>query len=167
MTSTASNPTLEPSHAIFELTLLNAESTSYNFDDVIVEGIKRKIPPELVTRLSELWEQTKRISGEVVAIGKIIVRKIMDFLVANPGMSGGIALGAAVTALVACVPFVGPILAPLAGTISILYGAGTGAAMQEGVHTASPITAAFTLARKFLELLISIFNGISVYWNSK
>lgn len=166
MTMSSSAVPFQPKQALFELTLLNADSSQAEFDDVVIDSLRRGIPPELVTRLSELWTQTKVVAGEIVAVGKIIVRKIVDFLMANPNIAIGIALGAAVTALVSGIPFIGPLLAPLVGTISILYGAGVGAAMQEGDDSMSPLAAATALARKFFELLEAIFNAVAEYWVS-
>ncbi len=157
---------LQSKRSAFELTLLNAELSQLSFDDVIILGIKRGIPPELVTRLSDLWEKTKEIAGEVIAVGKIIVQKIISFLIENPKLTIGIAIGAALTVLVAGIPFIGPWLAPIAGTISILYGAGIGASMQNGDYSMSPYSAGIELASKFFELLISIFKGIAEYWNA-
>ena len=84
----------------------------------------------------------------------------------NPKLTIGIAIGAALTVLVAGIPFIGPWLAPIAGTISILYGAGIGASMQNGDYSMSPYSAGIELASKFFELLISIFKGIAEYWNA-
>lgn len=155
---------LSSSQALFELTLLNAETVSTDFDDVVVAGIRRGIPPELLTRLKALWEQTKLIAGEVVAFGKIIVQKVVDFLLANPKLAIGLAIGAAVSALIASIPFFGPVLAPIATWIATLYGAGVGAVMQQGDFSGSPLPAAIELAAKFFELIGSIFNGIAQYW---
>ena len=80
---------LKPEQGMFELTLLNAEISTTSFDDAVVDALDRGIPPELVTRLKDLWEQTKIIAGEIVAIGKIIVRQIIDFLKANPQLTVG------------------------------------------------------------------------------
>lgn len=157
---------LEPKKALFELTLLNAESSDTEFEDALIDSLKRDIPPELVTRLSEIWVQTKVVAGEVIAIGKIIVRKILDFLLANPKITIGIAVGAALSALVAGIPFIGHLLAPMVATVSMLYGAGIGAAMQTGDNSLSPYSAAIELAHKFFELFTSIFNGVSEYWTS-
>lgn len=54
----ATESTLTPEQGLFELTLLNAENAGSNFEDVILEGINRGIPPEILTRLKELWERT-------------------------------------------------------------------------------------------------------------
>ena len=107
------------------------------------------------------------VAGEVVAIGKIIVWKIIDFLLENPKLAVGIALGAALGILVSCIPLIGPILAPLSATLSMLYGAYIGTMMQKGGYSNSPTTRAIDVAHKFFELLISIFNGVAEYWNSK
>lgn len=158
---------IHPKSALIELTLLNAEHIDENFDDLLIDSLKRNIPPEIATRLLELWTQTKIVAGEVVAIGKIIVRKIIDFLLNNPKMTIGIAIGAALSVLVAGIPYIGPLIAPLAAALSITYGAGVGSMMENGIVSASPYTAAIEVASKFFELLIHIFNGVTEYWNSK
>ena len=152
---------LKPEQAMFELMLMNAEASSAQFDDVAVEALHRGIPPELVTRFKELWEQTKFVAGEVVAIGKIIVMQIIEFLKQNPKLTVGMALGAAVSALVGGVPLIGPLLQPQATLIASLYGAGVGAAMAKGDYSDSPMSAAIALAEKFFELLKSILNSVA------
>jgi hypothetical protein len=164
MSSKQNEKILQPKMALFELSMLNAESSDAEFDDVVIDSVKRGIPVELVTRLSELWSQTKVVGGEIVHVGKIIVRKIIDFLLANPNLAIGIAFGAALTAIISSIPLIGPLLAPIAATISMLYGAGVGAAMQNGDYSGSPVSAAIALAHKFFELFSSIFNGVSEYW---
>ncbi len=149
MAGSSNTMTLRPQQALVELTLLNAEMSDAEFDNVVVAGLKRGLPPELITRLSELWTQTKVVAGEVIAIGKIIVRKIIEFLLANPKLALGIAVGAVLTVLVSGIPFIGHLLAPMAATISMLYGAGIGAAMQAGDYSMSPYSAAIELAQKF------------------
>lgn len=158
---------VNPKQALFELTMQNAEASDWSFDDVVVEGLKHNIPAEIMTRLAELWEKTKVIAGEVVAVGKIIVRKILDFIMANPGLSVGIALGAALTILVAGIPFIGAWLAPMVGAVSMLYGAGAGAAIQNGEDPLNPLVVARTLARKFFDLFLAIFTGIQEYWDQE
>jgi hypothetical protein len=164
MTLNVDVKTLQPKVALLELTMLNADSSEFEFDDVVIDSVRRGIPVELLTRLSEIWAQSKMIGGEIIAVGKIIVKKIIDFLLANPNIAIGLAIGAAFTSLIVSIPFIGPMLAPMAATLSMLYGAGVGAAMQNGDLSGSPISASIELARKFFELLISIFNGVSAYW---
>jgi hypothetical protein len=153
-----------PQEGLLELSLLNAESSTADFDEVVVDGITRGIPPELLTRLKELWEKTKVVAGEIIAVGKIIVRQIFDFLKENPKLSLGLAFGAAVAALISGIPLLGPLVAPLATTLAMLYGAGAGAAMDAGDTSGSLYSAAIALATKCFELLKNIFNAIVQYW---
>lgn len=155
---------LSKEQGVFELTLLNAELSRDQFDDFVVMGVSRGIPIEIMTRLQGLWNLTKEIAGEVVAIGKIVVRKIFEFLKANPNLSIGIALGAAVGALISGIPFIGPLLAPLSAGLSMLYGAAVGSTLDQGVQSNDPFVAATLLARKFFELIQSIFLSIKEYF---
>ncbi|MDP1765765.1 MAG: hypothetical protein Q8K83_02570 [Methylotenera sp.] len=50
MTSANTYP-IYPKDALLELTLLNAEQIDDNFDDLLIDSLKRNIPPEIVTRL--------------------------------------------------------------------------------------------------------------------
>lgn len=151
---------LTEEQGLFELTLLNAEISHEQFDDFIVVGLSRGIPAEIITRLKNLWDFTKCIAGEVVAIGKIIVQKIFAFLKANPSLTIGIALGAALGALIAGIPFLGPLLAPLSTTLSMLYGAAVGATMDAGETSSDPFVAAVHLAKRFFEMLQAIMLSI-------
>lgn len=166
MTTTTITPPFQPKQALFELTLLNAESSDAEFDDVVITALKKDIPAEVITRLAELWTLTKVVAGEVVAIGKIIVGKIIEFILANPKLIIGIAIGAAATALVSAVPLLGPFLASLVAIPFMIYGASVGASMQIGDYSMSPVTGAIELANKFFELLAAIFNGVAEYWTA-
>ena len=153
---------------MFELSMLNAETSEAEFEEVIIEGIKMGIPPEILTRLQELWEATKEIAGEIVAIGKIIVMEIINFLRANATIAVGVAIGAAVSSLLLIIPFIGPLLFPLAALLTTTYGFGVGAAMQYGDISGSPLTAAVALATKFFDLFIRVMKAVAEYWkNSK
>ncbi|MGQ7817269.1 hypothetical protein ACUTAH_16650 [Metapseudomonas furukawaii] len=148
---------------MFELTLLNAEVSREQLDDVLVIGLNRGIPPEIMTRLESVWEMTRTIAGEVVAIGKIVVMKIFEFLKANPNLTIGIALGAAVGALISGIPLLGAMLAPLVTALSVLCGAAVGAAKDEGGDPSDPYFAAANLAKKFFELIHEIFLSVKDY----
>jgi hypothetical protein len=159
--------TMTPQEALLEMTLADAEAASEKFDDLLVEGINRGIPPEVMTRLSEIWEQTRIVAGHVVNIGKIIVLKIFEFLKANPHLTVGAALGAAVAVLVAsAIPFLGALIAPLAAVVAGLYGAGIAAARAQGVVTDSPLQAGIALAQAFFEMLLLILDGVTEYIKS-
>jgi hypothetical protein len=154
---------LTAEEGLFELTLLNAETSHKQFDDVVVMGLSRGIPPEIITRLQNLWVATKNIAGEIVEIGKIIVQKIFDFIKSNPSLTLGLAIGAAVGVLVAGIPFLGPLLAPLVASISMLYGATVGSSIDSGRPSSDPMSMAIELAKKFFDLLKEIFVAINGY----
>lgn len=157
---------LTPEQGLFELTMLNAEQKDSVYDDVVLEGINRGIPPEILTRLKEIWEMTKVIAGETVAIGKIIVNAIINFIKTNPELTIGAALGAAVTVLIIGIPIIGPILAPISALIGTIYGAGVGSTAAYGNISSDPVEAIYALANKFFELLTLILNAIVDYWKA-
>ena len=160
---------METSDALFELSLMNAESQSGAFEDFYIWAADHGVPPEILTRLKPVWDTTKAIAGEVVSVGKVIIQAIVDFVKENPGIAIGLAIGAVVGVLVAGVPFLGPILAPVATAVAAIYGAGVGAALDAGestVDATNPVVAAINLARKFLDLLVTIFMAIRTYWEA-
>ncbi|MER0561913.1 hypothetical protein AAA518_10290 [Pseudomonas aeruginosa] len=155
---------LTKERGMFELTLLNAEVSREQLDDVLVMGLNRGIPPEIMTRLESMWGVTRMIAGEIVAIGKIVVVKIFEFLKANPNLTIGIALGAAVGTLIAGIPLLGALLAPLSTVLSMLYGAAVGATIDAGGIPSDPYVAADHLAKKFFELIQEIFLSVKGYF---
>lgn len=158
---------LSPEQGIFELSLINGEISDNNFDDFVIEFIRKGVPVEIITRLRDLWDTTKYVAGEIIAIGKIVVQKILEFLKANPKLTIGLAIGAAAATLIAGIPIIGSLIAPLSTTISTIYGAGIGAAMEKGDFSGSPYSAAAELASKFFELFISLLNAVAQYWIEK
>lgn len=154
---------LTKERGMFELTLLNAEVSQAEMDDVLVYGLNRGIPPEIMTRLESLWRVTKTIAGEAVSIGKIVVLKIFEFMKANPNLAIGLALGAAVGVLVAMIPLLGALLAPLAGAVSMIYGGIAGASQDAGEAPSDLFSGAMQLARKFLELFQDIILAVKDY----
>ncbi len=155
---------LTPSQSLAQLSILNAEVGDVDFEDVLVRELIARWPPELVTRLEDLWSATREIAGEIVAVGKIIVLKILEFIRAHPKIAIGAAVGAIVGVLTSAIPFIGSLIAPLATTVSVLYGAAIGAAMEKGDHSLSPISGGIALVEAFFELFIAIFRGIGEYW---
>lgn len=141
---------------LLELSILNASYVKRDFSDVVVEMLKRGVPPEIVTRLEDLWKATKVIAGEVINVGRIIVIKILEFANENQKIAIGVALGAAVGALTALIPFIGPIIAPFAAVIVAVYG---------GINVSGD--GIFTLANKSFKLLADIINSTVYYWKEK
>ena len=146
--------------ALLELTVMNAEAGQFeSFAAAAKALLDRGLPPELVTRMQDLWDKTKVIGGELVAVGKIIIKKIAEFFLANPGLAIGLAIGAALAALISSsVPFIGALLAPLAVVISTLYGYN----IQLGGRD-SLLYSTITLAKEFFMLLISTFKAVANY----
>lgn len=151
---------MKPEAALLELTVVNAElQETESFATAARELLDRGLPPEVVTRLQSLWEKTKVIGGEVIAVGKIIVKKIVDFFLANPGLAIGLAIGAAVAALVsASIPFIGTLLAPLVAVLTTLYGYN----IQLGGRD-SMLHSTVKLAVEFFKLLVDIFKAVASY----
>jgi hypothetical protein len=134
--------------ALSDLKLLNEKTIKLDFHEYILDGIERNVPTEILTRMEELWDITKAIGGEIIAIGKIIVMKIFDFLKANPKLAAGLAVGAIIYFLSNAIPLIGPILAPILATITAIY-------------TLYKITSANEMQemiKDFFKLLASIFN---------
>lgn len=154
---------LSPEHALFELTLVNAESSSTTFDDVAVALLDREVPSEVVTRLAGLWDKTQIVAGEIIAVGHIVLAKIVEFIRANPGIAAGLAVGAAFAAFVAAVPFLGPLIAPFVTPAAVVAGGAVGANLQRGHDRGTLPEGVVDLARKFFALLIAIFQGVAAY----
>jgi len=146
--------TLNSEQAMLEFTLLNAETTGQSFDDVVLDGMQRGIPPEMLTRMKSLWEQTKQIGNEVIEVGKIIVMKIIEFLKANPKLAASLAIGAAVYLLAHAIPFIGPLLAPLLAAVAAIYAFGTLTSLDDVIK----------MAKEFFALIVSIFNAVANRW---
>lgn len=153
--------TMKPEVALLELTLMNAEAEEESFEKFFVRGTKMGIPVELLTRLSELWEQVQVIGGHVIAVGKIVVERIFAFLRANPRLPIGAAVGLIVWHLLTTIPLIGPLLRPLALLLEVV-GAGYGAALEKHANP-SALNALSALVEKFFELLCSVFDGVKQY----
>ncbi len=152
--------------ALFELTVMDAESSSYEFEDFYVWGTKQNIPPEVLTRLREVWDFVKEVGGQVVSVGKIIIQTIWDFLKKNPKLAAGLVVGLAVGFLVSTVPVLGPVLAGVAA----LYSVGVGIALDEGASLDSAsdgMVVLKALVQKAMALLAEVINGIGEYWEKE
>jgi hypothetical protein len=147
---------LDSNQAMLELTVLSAETSGKTFDDVVLEGLRRDIPPELLTRMKSLWETTKTIGNETIEVGKIIVLKIVEFLKANPKLAASLALGASVYLLSQAVPVIGPILAPLLAAVTTIYAFGSIGTFDDVIKT----------AKEFFAMLVSIFNAVAARWSA-
>lgn len=147
--------TMTPEQGLLQLSELNAQAKDRPFAEVLVDLLNRKVPTEIVTRLEDLWEITKKAGGEIIQIGKIIVLQIVDFVRANPDIAIALAIGGAAGALIGLIPYIGPFLQPLMTAVVAILVAGR----QKGA-----LEDAVLLAKKFYELLANIFMAVRQYW---
>jgi len=157
--------------ASMELMVLQTETRGKEWLDAVVNFTNNGIPPEVVTRLQELWEVTKTIGEQVYEIGKILVLKIIDFIVANPGLAIGAVLGVAVGSLTSMIPWIGTIIGPLAMAISGFFGAIAGHRLDKmskgelGSYKDSSLFAdLITIAKEFWKNLVEIFNALKEHF---
>ncbi|MDR3299438.1 MAG: hypothetical protein LBU43_05430 [Candidatus Accumulibacter sp.] len=124
-----------------------------------------KLPREAAIRLEALAEVSRKIGGKVVAIGKIIVLKLLEFVRQNSGLAIGVALGAALSVLIAGIPFLGPLLAPVALAFGVTVGAIAGHRVDKGATGPVGIIGIaqeiIEIAQAFFALPIAIFHALS------
>jgi hypothetical protein len=109
--------------AKLELALWQADADMASSSDLYIRLTEMGLPSEVAIRLKELLEIVKPIGGKMISIGKIIALKLIAFIEQHPHLATGIALGAAISSLIASVPFLGPILAIVAFPLGITVGA--------------------------------------------
>lgn len=159
---------MTPAQANMDLTLLNAEAESISSSDLYLWLRESGLPSEVAIRLKGLVDMTANVANRTIAIGKIIILKIIEFVKAHPNLAIGIALGAAIGALVLMVPFLGPLLAPFTVAIGATLGALAGQRLDsrekgdfpEGSPLISIPQDAIEVAKAFFQLLIDIFNTV-------
>lgn len=147
--------TIPQARAKLDLSYLNAEIEVDSFDNFVAYGIERGISRELLTRLRDLWDTTKQVGSELIQVGKIIVIKIFDFLKANPKLGSSLAIGGVVYLLTNSIPGIGPLLAPITGTLAALLAYAKQADLEQTIQ----------LARDFFQLLIDIFKAVELRWS--
>lgn len=119
--------------------------------------LKKGLPIEIVTRLDDLWEDTKIIAGRVIQVGKLIFCRILEFIATYPHAAIGALVGAAIGALMNGVPLLGPLLAPLSSSLGAIIGAVGGAQLDTGRGDVQSI---ILVAKDFFKMLIDIFNAL-------
>lgn len=122
--------------------------------------LKKGLPIEVVTRLDDLWEDTKYIAGRVINVGKIIFCRILEFIKSFPHAAIGALVGAAVGALMNGVPILGMWLAPITTSLGAVVGAVGGATLDTGK---GDIQSVIVVAKEFFMMIIDIFNAIFNY----
>ena len=149
--------------ALIELTRADAAAARASFEQVLKDGLRAGIAPEILTRMEDLWNATRKVGGHLVRIGRIVVLRIMEFIKANTHLAVGAALAAILALLVtSAIPLIGSMLAPFATAVAALYGAGAAASRRFGGGV-SPSEAAIALARAFVDMMLSVHDGVTEY----
>ena len=142
--------------AALELVLLDAEAKRTTAHEIYDRLLELGVPPEIVYRLSRLWRHVRRVGGRVVAVGKIILMKMVEFITKHPGLCAGVALGAALAVLASHVPWLGPVLGPIAALVGIPLGAAVGHAIDSNRCNDSVLLNAVRAAMEFFKLLVEL-----------
>ncbi|VXD23459.1 conserved hypothetical protein [Planktothrix serta PCC 8927] len=151
-------PALSPAQANLKLALWQVDADSMSSSDLFVWLNDSGLPLEVTTRLHQLVTYTKKAGHKVIAIGKIILIKIIEFVQANPNLVMGMAVGAAVGILGYSVPFLGPLLGPITTALGVTIGAISGHRLDQGHRQSDGITGVtqslIEIAQKFFKLFI-------------
>lgn len=111
---------LSQAQANLKISLWQVEADSMTSSNLYVWLQDSGLPHEVIIRLHELATYTKKIGSKVLAVGKIVLIKIIEFVKEHPYLATGVAVGVAVGFLVNSIPFLGTILAPLATALGII-----------------------------------------------
>ncbi|MFM6203826.1 hypothetical protein [Planktothrix sp.] len=155
-------PALSPAQANLKLALWQVDADSMSSSDLFVWLNDSGLPLEVTTRLHQLVTYTKKAGHKVIAIGKIILIKIIEFVQANRNLVMGMAVGVAAGFLANAIPFVGPFLAPIATLLGVSIGAISGHQLDQGYRQSDGITAVaqslIRIAQEFFKLFIDVIN---------
>jgi hypothetical protein len=150
--------------ANLKMALWQVDADSMSSSELYAWLVDSGLPHEVTIRLHELASYTKKSGNKVLAVGKIILIKIIEFIKAHPNLAMGVALGAAVGLLVNSVPVLGSVLAPLATVLGITIGAIAGHRLDKGKEVNDGIIGVtqdiIEIAREFFKLFIDVFNAI-------
>lgn len=157
--------------AQMKLMALQADTKDITWIDAVVNFTNSGVPPEVVTRLKELWETTKSIGNQVYEVGKIIVMKIIQFIIDNPNMAIGLVIGVSIGSLTNMIPWIGSMLAPLAMAVGGFFGAVAGHRLDKvakgeinNFQDGSIFTDLITMAKASWKLIVDIFSALKEHF---
>lgn len=163
---------MNESQAKLKLLTLEAETNNFNKLDMIVKFTNLGLPQEIITRIQDLFDFTKKIGQQTIHIGKIIIKKLIDFVNENPNLIIGLAVGIGLSVLAGMLTSMVPIIGvPLSGIVTsivgivtipmgILKGHRLDKAMKGEYVGNSIIEDIITIAKKFWALLINILESL-------
>lgn len=159
------SPQPSKGQANLQLTIWNKQAESFISEELYVRIQKLGLPEEVVVMLHDLLLKVQQVAGKVVHIGKIVLIKLLEFveehffLVAGAGV--GAVLGAALAGLITSVPFIGPLLAPLATALGITVTA-LGAIAGNELDKIIPNFGGSLIdtAKEFFKLFVSVLTAI-------
>ena len=154
---------LKSGQAAFQLVLMDAEARSIPREDFYASLTNLALPQDVVDALHGLVDKTSSVAGRIIHVGKVVLMKIIEFVKSHPGLSAGIALGAAVACLIHWIPFLGPIL----GGVAITFGMVTGQ-MVDARRRGEPMERPnlFTAGEKLIEVALEFFKLFIEIWNA-
>jgi hypothetical protein len=156
---------LTRAQAELELDLLGLETEEVEDGTFFAELRSLKLPREVAIRLEALAGVTRKVGGKLIAIGKIIILKLIEFVQQHPNLATGMALGAALSVLITGIPVLGPVLAPVALALGVVVGGIAGHGVDKGMTSPVEVIAIaqgiIEIARDFFAWLISLFSAIA------
>ena len=151
--------------ANLKMSLWQVEAESIKSSDLYVWLNQSGLSSEVAIRLQELVSFTKKVGAKVLAVGKIVLIKIIEFVKAHPflvtGAGIGAAVGAAVAGMITAIPFLGQLLAPVAMALGItiaVIGAVAGHNLDKRFQGFGDDI--FEIAQEFFKLVADVFNTI-------
>lgn len=151
--------------ANLKMALWQVDADSMSSSELYAWLVDTGLPHEVTIRLHELISYTKKVGSKVIAVGKIVLIKILEFVKAHPflviGAGIGTVVGAAVASLITAVPFLGQLLAPVAMALGITItaiGAVAGHRLDKRFQGVGEDV--FEIAQEFFKLIRDVFNTV-------
>lgn len=88
---------MSPSQARLKLTILDKQAEAKNSYEFYLQMKNLGLPDEVIEILERILKVTSKVAGKVIAIGKIIVIKMLEYVSKHPLQVAGLALGLTTT----------------------------------------------------------------------
>lgn len=157
--------TMTAAEAKAEIAILHADAVKIDVTDLVVKFTNSGLAQEVITRMQELANVTKKIGETSINVGIIILQKIWEFVERNPGMTIGIVVGAAIGSLTSMIPLIGPMIAPITTALGAAMGGIVGH-QADREATGQGGGTIISAAKEFFRLFAEIFNALRDYFTS-